>query len=193
MADADRIKWDAKHAAGEPGTMHPAAVLVEYAHLLPPRGHALDLACGQGANALFLASRGLVTAAWDISGVAIDRLTEAANQAGLQLQAELRDVVERPPLPRSFDVITVSRFLDRGLISSLVTALRPDGLVFYQTFLSDSETGPRNPEFRVRRNELPELFATLRVLAYHERDTGGEPVTGLRSEAMLVAQKRTGD
>lgn len=181
MADADRIKWDAKHAAGDAGAMHPAAVLVEYAHLLPRSGHALDLACGRGANALFLASRGLITFAWDISGVAIDRLTEAANQGGLELRAERRDVVERPPLPQSFDVITVSRFLDRRLTSSLAAALRPDGLVFYQTFLSDSETGPRNPEFRVRRNELPELFAPLRVVAYHER----------AGEAQLVARKHT--
>ena len=187
MADSDRNRWEAKHAAGLGGT-EPAEVLTEYAYLLPDRGRALDLACGRGANALFLARRGLDTTAWDISTVAIGALSDAARRTGLPVLAARRDVVDQPPPPRSFDVIVVSRFLDRGLIPALPAALRPRGVIFYQTFLKDTAGlgGPRNPAYRLDRNELVRLFASLHVLAYHE---GGLPDGRAATDAMLVAQQ----
>jgi 2-polyprenyl-3-methyl-5-hydroxy-6-metoxy-1,4-benzoquinol methylase len=192
MSDSDRIKWDARHAAARDHESAPAEVLVAYAHLLPPAGRALDVACGRGANALFLARHGLETVAWDISAVAIEALTGRARRANLQIQAEQRDVVEKPPPASSFDVIVVSRFLERDLIPALIAALRPRGLIFYQTFLREAATadGPRNPEYRLDVNELLGLFAPLRVLAYHEEGLVGDLARGHRNEAMLVAQNR---
>jgi SAM-dependent methyltransferase len=192
MADSDRDKWEQRHASGHEGNPEPARVLADYAHLLPARGRALDLACGRGGNALFLARQGLETLAWDFSAVAIESLNVAARRADLALAAEQRDVVENPPESSGFDVIVVSHFLDRGLIPKLIAALRPGGLVYYQTFLRESAAaeGPRNPAYRLGANELLELFAPLHVLAYREDGLVGDPAQGFRNEALLVAQKR---
>ena len=190
--EAAREKWDRKHAESSPAPPMPARVLTEYAHLLPKNGAALDLACGQGGNALFLARRGLATHAWDISGIAIDELQRLAKGEGLEIQASIRDVSEQPPDPDSFDVICVSFYLERTITRQITEALKPEGLLFYQTFIHEKVTdeGPGNPSYRLTPNELLELFATLHVLAYREEGCTGNLQQGLRDTAWLVAQRR---
>ena len=184
MPAADRDKWNAIHGArADPSPGAPCAVLADHAALLPPAGQALDLCCGSGRNALFLAGRGLDTEAWDISPIGLRALDEAARKAGLRIATVERDVVGQPPEPQSFDVIAVSRFLDRGLCPRIGSALRPGGLLFYQTFLRDGPHGggPRNPEYRLAAGELLRLFSGLEVLEYREDQDAGE--------AMLVARR----
>lgn len=182
--------WDARYRERhEPGA--PAQVLSLYRHLLPPRGLALDLACGLGANALLLAGAGLNTLAWDYAPLAIERLDALARQRRLPIQAEVRDVVLAPPEAGRFAVITVSRFLERALAPALMAALQPGGLLFYETFVRDkvSAVGPDNPDFLLRENELLQLFAALRLRAYREEGSVGDVSRGIRDIAMLVAQK----
>jgi SAM-dependent methyltransferase len=188
--DELRQCWNQRHAETH-FTQQPARVLSDNLHLLPRHGKALDLACGLGANALLLRHRGLATWAWDISPVAIARLDEAAQQADLTVHTEVRDVILQPPEPDSFDVIMVSRFLERSLAPALQAALRPAGLLFYQTFtkLRVTDGGPRNPHFLLEDNELLHLFATLRLRVYREEGLVGELGSGFRNEAMLIAQK----
>lgn len=169
----------------------PAKVLADNLHLLPVAGQALDLACGLGANALLLARHGLTTWAWDISPVAISRLDAAARAAGLTVHSEVRAVTARPPEPGRFDVIVVSRFLERSLAPALQAALRSGGLLFYQTFskLRLSKDGPSDPAFLLDDNELLRLFPALKVRIYREEGQSGDITRGFRNEAMLVAQK----
>ena len=171
----------------------PCRVLSAQAHLLPATGKALDLACGHGGNALYLAARGYATEGWDISAVAVQALAAQANGAGLPLRAQQRDVVARPPEPESFDIIVVSRFLERSLAPALCAALRQQGLLYYQTFIRErvSDTGPNNPAYRLDANELLRLFGSLHVICYHEEGSVGDSTQGFRNEAMLVAQKRS--
>jgi len=190
MTTETRDKWDARYRdAAAPGS--PARVLADNLHLLPTTGAALDLACGLGANALLLAERGLAVSAWDISPVAIARLQAVAGERGVEVQAEARDVVRQPPPPDSFDVIVVSHFLERALAPALATALRPGGLLFYQTFTREGAggRGPSNPAFRLGPNELLHLFSDLRLIVYREEGELGDPGAGLRGEAMLVGMK----
>ena len=184
-------KWDQRYS--EPVFDEPMAVQVlrENRHLLPKSGDALDLACGLGGNALLLAKAGLQVQAWDLSPVAVEALqARVAQQAGT-LQAFVRDVLENPPPAVSFDVIVVSYFLDRALAKQLCEALRPGGLIFYQTFVRDkvSQQGPSNPEFLLAENELLSLFSTLRLRVYREEGRLGDTKQGLRNEALLVGQK----
>ncbi|MET0106111.1 MAG: class I SAM-dependent methyltransferase [Sedimenticola sp.] len=160
--------------------------------MLPPGGDALDLACGRGVNAMLLAQAGLNVTAWDSSVVAIARLDEAANEAGLKISAEVRDVVDAPPEAGSFDVILVSHFLDRSLVQAISAALRRGGLLFYQTFSEErvSDAGPSNPGFRLADNELLTMFNSLHVRVYREEGRLGELSRGWRDRAMLVAEKR---
>jgi SAM-dependent methyltransferase len=133
----------------------------------------------------------LSVSAWDISAVAVAGLSALANAEGLPLRAEVRDVVAEPPSPDSFDVIVVSHYLERGLAPALIRALRPGGLLFYQTFTvaKVSDYGPRNPAFRLQANELLQLFADLQLLVYREEGRVGDTAQGFRDEAMLVAIK----
>ncbi|MET0012860.1 MAG: methyltransferase domain-containing protein [Sedimenticola sp.] len=190
MTNDARPDWDRRHAAAE-GLGEPARVLEENLHLLPPGGDALDLACGRGVNAMLLAQAGLNVTAWDSSVVAIARLDEAANEAGLKILAEVRDVVDAPPEPGSFDVIVVSHFLDRSLVQAISAALRRGGLLFYQTFSEErvSDAGPSNPGFRLADNELLTMFDSLHVRVYREEGRLGELSRGWRDRAMLVAEK----
>jgi SAM-dependent methyltransferase len=186
-----QAKWDSRHA--DPGKQPSAAlVLTQNRHLLPPQGSALDLACGLGGNALLLAEQGLDVSAWDISPVAIDRLTAAAQRKGLaNLVAEVRDVERDPPMPESLDVIVVSYFLQRELTTAIIQALKPGGLLFYQTFtrIAVATEGPSNPDFRLGDNELLGLFSPLKLRFYREENRLGDLTQGTRDIAMLVAEK----
>ena len=193
MSGADRVKWDHIYeSSGVDETAKPCLVLSSHSHLLPTGGAALDLACGRGGNALFLAARGYNTRAWDISAVAIQRLADLARQRGLPLAAQQRDVTADPPEPESFDVIVVSRFLDRALAPAICAALKEQGLLFYQTFIREkiSDFGPHNLAYRLQANELLHLFSSLHLIYYHEEGCVGDTGQGFRNEAMLIAQKR---
>lgn len=189
---AAREKWDRRHAASDSGSPTPSRVLVEYACLLPETGVALDLACGQGGNALLLARRGLAVHAWDLSEIAIGRLQRRATAEKLEMQASIRDVSESPPASDTFDVICASFYLERAITRQITEALRPRGLLFYETFIHEKVTdcGPSNPSYRLGPNELLELFAPLHVLAYRELGCVGDTAQGVRDVAWLVGQRR---
>ncbi len=183
-------KWDKKYQqAVEAGSA--ADVLEQNQHLLPTKGIALDLACGLGANALFLAKKGLEVWAWDSSAIAIDKLNQFAQQQALSLKAEQRDVLAQPPLPGSVDVLVVSLFLDRTFIATLLEALKPGGLVFYQTYCEQkvSQIGPSNPAYLLKENELLNFFSAFKVRVYREESLLGDHEKGWRNQAMIVAEK----
>jgi SAM-dependent methyltransferase len=186
-----RDKWDRIYREAGDAIPEPAPVLADNAHLLPVAGIALDLACGLGGNALFLARQGLDTHAWDISPEAIRRLNACARRLGLILRTEIRDVVEYPPAEESCDVIVVSRFLERSLVPAISQALKPGGLLFYQTYTREkaAEVGPTNPAFLLDTNELLRLFSSLRLVFYREEGQIGDPACGSRNQAFFVGRK----
>lgn len=188
--DELRAMWDARYRDRPDEWPQAAQVLRDNKHLLPTAGDALDLACGMGGNALLLADAGLRVRAWDLSPVGIESL-QNRHVAG-QLVAEVRDVCAAPPVPNSFDVIVISYFLERRLFAALTDALRPGGLLFYQTFIRDKAqaVGPGNPEFLLADNELLAGFGALRVLVYREEGRTGDVAHGFRNEAMFVGQRR---
>jgi SAM-dependent methyltransferase len=185
-----QAKWNQRYRSAE-GLPEPALVLREHAHLLPTPGEALDLACGLGASALWLAERRFRVRAWDLSPVAIARLSSVVRERGLPVEVQVRDVLESPPLPEGFDLILVAHFLDRGLCPAIEAALRPGGVLFYQTFSREAvnDRGPSHPAYRLAPNELLELFPNLIVKAYREEGRLGDASRGIRDLALLVAQR----
>ena len=190
-SDDRRSKWEARYRESADHPLQAAQVLRNNAFLLPPTGEALDIACGRGGNALFLARLGLQVSAWDFAAPAIDTLKGLTAEEGFSIDARVRDVVTQPPVPQSFDVICVSYFLHRDLAPSIYTALRPGGLLFYETFVREavSDTGPGNPDYRLGPNELLQLFTGMRVLEYRDYGRVGDLGRGQRDIATLVAMR----
>ncbi|MFT7413615.1 MAG: tellurite methyltransferase [Methylophagaceae bacterium] len=166
-------------------------MLTQNQHLLPLQGMALDLACGQGGNAVLLAKTGLAVSAWDVSPVAIRQLQSFADLDNLSINAQVRNVVTLPPEANSLDVLVVSFFLDRSLCKSLLAALRPGGLLFYQTYCQQKveQKGPGNTDFLLADNELLSIFLTMKVRVYREESLLGDHQQGWRNQALLVAEK----
>jgi len=183
-------KWNNiyQQAEGEPNV---AEVLQHNHYLLPTKGDALDLACGRGGNALLMAEKGLSVKAWDISEVAIDKLTARALDKGLTVDAQVRDVIKNPPEPNSLDVLFVSHFLSRSLCPALYEAIKPGGLLMYQTFCEQkvSDSGPNNPDYLLADNELLSLFEGMKVRVYREEALLGQHDVGMRNQAWLFAEK----
>ena len=152
----------------------PSSWLVTHEHLLPQAGDALDVACGNGRHALWLAERGLRCYAVDRDAAAIERLKEEAARRGLPLVAhvlelEQGDVHFSPP---TYDLIVVVRYLHRPLMPTLIQALRPGGLLVYETFTrAQAARGkPTNPAFLLESGELLTLVEPLEILASREGD-----------------------
>ena len=185
-------KWDEIYAKQKSGSIQAAYVVNQFAHLLPNKGVALDIASGLGGNAIYFARHGLISHAWDISSQAIENLNQYCAENNISMNTEIRDVVAHPPEKNSFDVISVSFFLERTISSKIIAALKPNGLLFYQTFVLEkvSTNGPSNPDYRLQQNELLKMFTDLHILAYQEEGCVGDQSQGLRDVALLVAQKR---
>lgn len=149
----------------------PCKLLAEQAGRLPSSGVALDLACGLGGNALFLARHGLHCEAWDISDTAIRRLADYSKAHELAIAPQRRDALAEPPPPESFNVIVVSYFLERQLMPAIAAALKPGGLLYYQTFVHTpgATRDPINSRFVLEKAELPSHFPQLTLGYYEER------------------------
>ncbi len=183
-------KWNNiyQQAEGEP---HIAEVLQHNHYLLPTEGIALDLACGRGGNALLMAKKGLSVKAWDISEVAINELAAKALDKGLAIDTQVRDVVKNPPEPNSVDVLFVSHFLSRSLCPALYDAIKPGGILMYQTFCEQkvNASGPSNPDYLLADNELLQLFKGMNIRVYREEALLGQHDIGMRNQAWLFAEK----
>jgi len=137
--ESDRSRWNRKYAHGEgPAHFKPQGFLVEHAGLFRAGtgsgagGLALDVACGFGGNALYLAARGYTVDAVDVSEVALAAASTEAKRLGLRdrvrfVQAGL-DRWRVPP--DRYDLIVVFFYLNRDLLPRLAQGLRPGGLLF---------------------------------------------------------------
>lgn len=191
MGNPTQEKWDKIYGDNCEPSDHASRVVAENLHLLPVSSRGLELACGLAANSFALAQNGIEMEAWDISSVAAERVNQMAAQRGVKVTASARDVVANPPAVGAYDVVVVSHFLDRTLIPAIIAALKPGGLLFYQTFTRTriAEGGPKTDEWRLADGELLTLFAALRPLVYREEGLVGDIGKGFRNEALLVAQK----
>jgi len=133
----------------------------------------------------------LAVEAWDCSSVALEKLETAATEQGLNITTRHADL-EETTLPRAvFDLIVVSGFLSRALCPAIVAALRPGGLLAYQTYTQlksvEGLHGPSNPDYLLAPGELLQLFSDLSPCVYREEQGYGDLELGLRNQAYLLA------
>jgi tellurite methyltransferase len=167
----------------EHASLEPAAWLVSNRTLLPASGKALDVACGRGRNALWLARQGYATTAVDRSVDAVSALNAAAAGDALPLSAVTMDLEGGAPALGNavFDVIVVVHYLHRPLFPALLAALHPGGVLVYETFLrAQAARGkPTNPDFLLEPGELPRLVSPLEIRASREGDFEGRMVSAV--------------
>ncbi len=175
MVKDDQLRWDRRwreECADRPFEPHP--LLVRYAGELSG-GDALDLACGRGQNAIWLAEHGYRVDAIDISPVALALARAEAARRGLTvnfIEADLDTYV----LPiAAYDLIAVFYFLNRQLFPAIQAALRPGGWLFYETFNTGRLASDPHipPAYLLEPGELPRRFAGWRIM--EAGDDGSRP------------------
>lgn len=176
----------------------PANFLVHQLPHLPTKGKVLDVAAGTGRHALFLASLGYQVEAVDRDIQALAQLSSTAHARNFT-ELTTRTVDLEPPPPQrpnlgqdAYDVILVFFYLTRPLFPHIMNALKPGGLLLYETFLIDNHLHhhhPRRREFCLLHNELIRLTFDVRVLYYDEGPHKADHDAKSVYTAQLVAQK----
>lgn len=170
MTREDRLRWDHRYTAQGPalgGAVEPPGVFAGYTGAFPTTGRALDLACGQGHGAVWLARRGLNVWGLDVSPVAIAQASDLAERNGVadRCRFDVFDLDEGLPDGPPVDVILCHRFRDRRLDQAIIGRLAPGGLLAIAVL---SEVGAAPGPFRAMAGELPAAFAALNLLAEGE-------------------------
>jgi SAM-dependent methyltransferase len=144
----------------------PSAWVRRWAAWIRPGGAVLDVACGAGRHARFLAQLGFEVDAVDRDVTAFDGAPP--NVALLQADIEAQTW---PYAGRRFDAIVVANYLHRPLLPVLVDSLESGGLLVYETFAAGNERfgKPSNPAFLLQPGELLDAVrGKLRIIAYED-------------------------
>ena len=162
----DGAWWD-EHYGSAPSLWSgkPNPVLVDEVGDLPP-GRALDIGCGEGADALWLASLGWQVLGTDVSQVALDRAAAAADAAGLsdQVMWVQQDLLAWTPPAQAFDLVSAQFFhlpadIRPRIYGGLSEAVAPGG-----TFLVVAHH-PSDLDTTMQRPPVEEMFFTADELA----------------------------
>lgn len=147
-------------------TLAPSLWVVKHAPRIAPGGRVLDLACGSGRHAIWLAQQGFSVDAVDRDAAALSGMAGMAN-----IRVLLADLEAGAwPYPdQRFDGIVVSRYLHRPLLPRLHESLNPGGVLIYETFMVGNERfgKPSNPDFLLQPDELMTVFSPwLNIVAF---------------------------
>ena len=148
--------------------LEPSAWVRRFAHLIAPGGAVLDLACGRGRHARFLAGLGCLVDALDRDR---DALATLEGVPGVRTRCVDLEATPWQFVAERFDGIVVTNYLHRPLVSVLLQALRPGGIFIYETFAVGNERfgRPSNPEFLLHPGELLQwVDGRLQVLAFEQ-------------------------
>jgi len=150
------------------GLDRPSEWVARWAHMIVPDGKVLDVACGSGRHTRFLASLGFRVCAIDRDPRVKGMLTDIAG-----VTVSVADLESDPwPLPgQQFDGVIVTNYLHRPLLSRILDAVSPTGLLVYETFAEGNERfgRPTNPDFLLRPGELLDVVrGRLHVVAYED-------------------------
>ena len=162
---SDRSKWNRKYREEQFPASASRVVCNYYRHA--PLGRALDLACGNGRNACFLADRGFEVDAVDISVEGLRRFV-CRSPAINRICQDLDTFVIHPG---RYQLIVNTRFLNRNLFSTMQAGLSPGGILIFETYLREvSLCGQRafDPKHLLQEDELRDAFAALQTIAYRE-------------------------
>ena len=158
MTNKDRKKWDSRYLKAMGGT-EPSPILRKY-WSLASCGNALDIACGNGRNSIFLAAKGFAVDAVDISSVATNHLAgKDPNIKVICADLDTWDIARH-----HYELIANIRFLDRRLFPLILSGLKSGGVLIFESFMNGVKD-----KYCLKKNELLRAFQSLRIVYYEEK------------------------
>lgn len=172
MSAQDRLHWDQTYASRggpDPGTVAVPADFTAFAEEFPTEGTALDIACGRGGGAVWLARRGLQVWGMDVSEVALGQARDLAEhwQVSDRCRFSAADLDDGLPAGPPVDVIVCHRFRAPDLTTAIIDRLKP-GCLLAVSVLSEVGAGPGR--YRAAPGELVAAYAGLATVAAGEGD-----------------------
>ena len=187
----DRKRWDERFKGKEFSLGKNANPFLRKHIGLLPKGKALDIASGEGRNAVFLARNGFDVDAVDVSPVGLRKARKLARDMGVKIHTIAADLDVFQIEKGKYDLIADFYYLSRRFISKIKRGLRKGGRVVFETYLVDQRAlhtgGPRHLKYFLKHNELLRLFKGFRILHYREGifKEGGRR----KAVASLIAEK----
>jgi len=192
--------WDERYTSeGMLWGAEPNAVVAEIAADLPA-GTVLDLACGQGRNAVWLAQQGHAVTGLDLSPVAIEQARRLAEDVGVDVDLTTGDVTEWDPGGRTWDLVLLSYLqiptVDREVAhAKAVAAVAPGGtlllIAHHLDNLDGGIGGPQTPDVLYTKNQLAADFADLEILRNEivTRRVERDDLQGTAVDVLVVATR----
>ncbi len=192
MSKQDRIKWNQRYAEDSYQKNNPVTLVEDWLPRIPV-GKALDVACGAGRNAIFLAQAGYRVDAIDISLEGLNQARQKAESQGLSINWIEHDLDQAFQFDADYDLIIVLWYVDLALITRLCDCLAAGGyLVCEEHLITDREViGPTSSNYRVAPGDLREAVSGVDVLLYEESielNSEGDQVASAR----MVTRKNQG-
>ena len=169
---SDQRRWDKRFGKKEFALgKNPNSFLKKHIHLLP-RGTVLDIATGEGRNAVFLAQHGFEVDAVDISEKGLRKARQLAREKGVKINTFAVDLDRFQIEKERYDLVANFYFLKRRLIPRMKKGLKKKGLVIFETYILDHRElgtgGPKQRKYFLKSNELIRFFNNFRILFYRE-------------------------
>lgn len=184
----DRTAWDRTYARKDyVFGKDPVDYLVKHIDLLP-KGRALDIATGEGRNAVFLAKKGFSVEGVDISAVGLKKAQKLASENGVKMQTVNADLNRYKIKPNTYTVILNFYYLQRNIIPQIKAGLKKGGVVVFETYTMEHLKNPGgstwDKEYLLEPGELKKLFSDFEIIQYSETNDGKSAI------ASLLARKK---
>lgn len=192
-SDSDKSRWDTAYgkSKGYVFGREPVAFLAENLNLLPV-GRVLDIAMGEGRNAVFLAKKGFDVLGVDISEVAVRKAKRLAQEHGVHLRTVTVDLNTYQIPPESYDVILMFYYVQSSLTAQIVRGLKPGGVLVYENYTTDQIKHDKlaNPALMLKKGEARTLFLKdLTEVKYLEHDDGKQATVSFIGRKPVSAKK----
>ena len=189
--EADQERWDKRFKEKKFALGKEANAFLRRHISFLPKGRALDIAAGEGRNAVFLAQHGFNVDAVDISRIGLRKAENLAKETGVKIRTVCADLVTYQIEKDQYDLIANFYFLKRRLIPKIKKGLKKGGMAIFETYILEQRilgtAGPRQSKYFLKPNELLRLFRGFRILLYREgifREGGRR-----KAVASLIAEK----
>ena len=166
--ESDRVRWNQRYREGAyVARKHPTSLLSDWLERLP-HAVALDVACGTGRNARFIAQSAHRVIGVDISDVAIAQARELASHLD-NVHFEIADLDNGISLGQQFDLIVMVRYVNLELMQKLPDLLVPGGAILVEEHLRWDDpaielAGPKNPDYRTEPGAVAQALSYLETL-----------------------------